>query len=152
MFMGLELIRGVNPLRERLVCPDALLDVELVALAREVPNPCAYPQRWTMSLLITEHERRDIVDHSYQRVAVRSCIATFVMHKHVSMSFWPQFRFGFVSRFRVIQEARPRGQTALLIKLEMDGKGRLSCHEMALQGLEEISCAIYASPAPAPNN
>jgi hypothetical protein len=142
MFMGLELIQDASQLRERLLCDHALLDIELVALARKVPNPIAYPQCWTMSLLITEHAHCDIDELSYSRVAVRSCIATFAMHKHVSMLFWPRFRFGFVFRFRVIQELRPRGQTALQIKLDMGDKGRLYCREMKLLRLEEISCAL----------
>jgi len=143
-FMGLELIRGTEPLRERLLCDGTLLDVELVALAQEVPNPRAYCQHWTMGLLITEHERRDIDERYYERVAVRSCIATFALHEHVTLYFWPRFSFGFVERFRVNSELRSRGQTALQIKLDMHGKGRLCCRDMELMRLEEISCAWVA--------
>ena len=141
-FMGLEWIRGMEPLNERLTGDDTLLDVELVALAQEVPNPSAYPQSMTMSLLITEHQRCDVDERLYERIPIRSYIATFSMHKNVSMYFWPRFSFGFVDRFRVIQEVRRRGQTALRIKLDMHGKGRLYCRDMELLRLEEISCAF----------
>lgn len=143
-FMGLELIRGMEPLNERIAGDDTLLDVELVALAQEVPNPRAYPQSWTMSLLITEHQRCDIDERFYEQIPVRSCIATFGMHKSVSLYFWPRFSFGFVERVRVSQEVRRRGQTALQIKLDMHGKGRLYCRDMELLRLEEISCAFDA--------
>ncbi|MFB9240366.1 hypothetical protein IV454_24315 [Massilia antarctica] len=141
MFRGMELIRGMEPLDKRLACHDALLNVELVSLAREVPNPRAYSQRLTMSLLITEHERRDVDGQFYDRVPVRSCIATFALHKHVSVYFWPRFSLGFVFRFTVVQERRSRGQTALVVKLDMGDKGRLCCRDMELLELEEISCA-----------
>ena len=143
-FLGLEWIRGIEPLNERLAGDDTLLDVELVALAQEVPNPLAYPQNWTMSLLITEHQRCDVDERFYERNPVRSCIATFGMHKSVSLYFWPRFSFGFVDRLRVSQEVRRRGQTALQIKLDMHGKGRLYCRDMELLRLEEISCAFEA--------
>lgn len=143
-FIGLEWIRGMDPLNERLKCDDALLDVELVALAQEVPNPRAYPQSWKMSLLITEHQRCDIDERFYERIPVRSCIATFGLHKSVSLYFWPRFSFGFVDRVRVSQEVRRRGQTALQIKLDMHGKGRLYCRDMELLRLEDISCAFEA--------
>jgi hypothetical protein len=143
-FMGLDWIRGTEPLNERLKCDDEMLDVELVALAQDVPNPLAYPQSWTMSLLITEHQRCDIDERFYERIAIRSCVATFRMHKSVILYFWPRFNFGFVDRIRVIQEVRRRGQTALQIKLDMHGKGRLYCRDMELLRLEEISCAFEA--------
>jgi hypothetical protein len=141
-FIGLEWIRGIEPLNERLAVDDELLDVELVALAREIPNPRAYPQSVTMTLLITEYQRCDIDEWLYERTPVRSCTATFAMHEYASFYFWPRFSFGFVDRLRVIQEMRPRGQTALQIKLDMHGKGRLYCRDMELIRLEEISCAF----------
>jgi hypothetical protein len=141
-FIGLDRIRGTEPLNERLQCDDEMLDVELVALAQDVPNPRSYPQSWTMSLLITEHRRFDIDERFYERIPVRSCIATFRMHKSVALYFWPRFNFGFIDRVRVSQEVHRRGQTALQIKLEMHGKGRLYCRDMELLRLEEISCAF----------
>jgi len=62
-----------------------------------------------MSLLITEHERRDIDERFYHRVAVRSCIAAFALHENVSLYFLPRFSFSFVFRVRVIRELRRRG-------------------------------------------
>lgn len=147
MFVGLELIHGATPLRERLLCDDTLLDVELVALAQEVPNPRAYPQCWTMSLLITEHQRLDIDEQMYRRVPLRNLVATFEMRGGVSVYFWPRFSFGFISRFRVIRVSRPRGKTTLQIKLDLHGKGRLYCREMELLQVEEISC-VYEEEAP----
>lgn len=141
-FIGLDWIRGIEPLYERLTCGDALVDVELVALAQEVPNPRAYPQSWTMSLLITEHRRSEIDERSYERTPIRSCIATFRMHERVSLYFWPRFSFGYVDRVRVVQEVRRRGQTALKVKLDMHGKGRIYCRNMELLRIEEISCAF----------
>lgn len=138
MFMGLELIRGVDPLRERLGCDDMLLDAELVALARQVPNPLVHAQCWTMSLLVTEHQRVDIDERIYRRVPVRSLLATFALRKSVALYFWPRFSFGSLSRFRVIRESGPRGQTALHVKLDLNGKGRLFCREMELLRIEEI--------------
>lgn len=141
-FIGLDRIRGTEPLIERIKCDDEMLDVELVALAQDVPNPRAYPQSWTMSLLITEHQRCDIDERFYERIPVCSCIATFRMHKSVILYFWPRFSFGFVDRVRVSQEAHSRGQTALQIKLDMHGKGRIYCRDMELLRLEEIDCAL----------
>lgn len=141
-FMGLELIRGIAPLQERRACGDALLDIELVALAQDVPDPRGFPLRWTMKLLITEHEHHIVDANSYRREPVRSCVATFAMHKNVSLYFWPRFSFGYVERMRVIEEQRRRGQSALVIKLDLHGKGRLTCRDMELLGLEEISCAM----------
>jgi len=141
-FMGLELIRGAEALQERRACGDALLDIELVALAQDVPNPRGYPQRWTMKLLITEHERVMLDARGYRREPVRSCVATFALHEYVSMYFWPRFTFGHVDRMRVIQEQLRRGKTRLVVKLDLDGKGRLYCSDMELVGLEEISCAM----------
>lgn len=141
-FIGLEWIRGIEPLIERVTCDDALLDIELVGLAQEVSNPRAYPRSWTMSLLITEHQRCDLDDRLYERIPIRSCIATFGLHESVSLYFWPRFSFGMVDRIRVSQQTRPRGQTALQIKLDLHGKGQLHCRDMELLRLEEISCAV----------
>jgi hypothetical protein len=140
-FRGMQWIRGGALLDQRLACDHALLDVELVALAKEVPNPRAFPQRLTMALLITEHERCNIDGPLYDRVPMRSCIATFALHKQVGMYFWPRFGLGFVFRMSVVQEARRRGQTGLIVKLDMGERGRLWCRDMELLGLEEISYA-----------
>lgn len=131
-----------EPAAERLPFDQALLAVELVALSQVVPNPRAHAQQWSMSLLITEHERQKIDEQFYKRAAVRSCIATFALHKHVSLHFWPRFGFGHVLRMRVIQEQRSRGRTALQIKLNMVDKGRLYCDHMELLRIDEIDCTL----------
>ena len=140
MFTGLESIRGVDPLLERLLCDDTLLDVELVALGQDVSKPRAHSQCWTLSLLITEHERVNVDERTYRRVPFRSLVATFAMRGNVSIDFWPRFSFGHVSRFRVSHASRLRGPEALQIKLDLHGKGRLYCREMELLRIEEVGC------------
>jgi hypothetical protein len=142
MFSGMELIGGVHALLERLPLDQTLLDVELVALAQIVPNPRAHAQQWSMSLLITEHERHDIDEEFYERIPVRSCIATFALHKHVTLLFWPRFGFGQVLRMRVIEQQRSRGRTARQVKHTMVDKGRLYCDAMELLRMEEIDCTL----------
>ena len=141
LFRGAEWIRGMGPLNERLAGDQTLLDLTLVGLAQEVTNAHAYPQRLTMSLLVTECERRNVDGLVYKRVAIRSCIATFALQRHVGMYFWTRFSLGHVFRMSVVREARPRGEAALTVKLDMGDKGRLRCRDMELLGLEEISCA-----------
>ncbi len=131
----MELIRGIGPFNERIACDHALLGVELTGLAQEVLNPLPC---WTLSLSITEYERQLVGDRGYHREAIRRCVATFMLHRNVSLYFWPRFSFGDVYQFRVIQEPRPRGQTALKVRLDMLGKGRLYCRDMELLGLQEI--------------
>lgn len=140
LFVGLEKINGGQPLIERLTCDDSLLNVELVGIAQKVPNPIAYPHSWTMSLHITEHERHQTDEIYYERRAVRSCVATLSLNDRISMYFWPSFRFGYLSYLHIRQESRPRGQTALSIKLGLSGeKGRIYCRDLELIGLEEIN-------------
>ncbi|NHZ61478.1 hypothetical protein [Massilia genomosp. 1] len=141
VFRGLECIRAIEPLQQRLPAEDSLLRVELVGLAREVPNPRARPDQWTMSLQITEDERRSIDAGAYERVVVRSCVATFAMRRNVWMDFWPRFTLGDVRRFSVIQKGNPFGNRKLIVKLDMGDKGKISCGDMELLRLEDISCA-----------
>lgn len=137
-FSGLTFIRGTEQLVERVSCDQDLLDVELVALAQDVPNPLGHPNHWSVALQMIEYERHNIDRDRYQRVAVRSCIATFAMRNSVSVYFWPRFSFGYVNHFRVKRVESGRGKTRLDIKLHMHSKGRLSCDDMELLRLEEI--------------
>ncbi|UOD29146.1 hypothetical protein INH39_27615 [Massilia violaceinigra] len=140
VFRGLELIRGVGALEQRLPAEDSLLRVELVSLTRVVANPRAYPDQWTMSLQITEDERRNVDGGAYEREVVRCCVATFGMRRNVYMDFWPRFSLGDVRRFSVIQKGNPFGNRKLIVKLDMGDKGKITCGDMELLQIEDISC------------